>query len=163
MKIQLPKHLKKIRESVYTADDLIDFENEVKDHYENGEIKATIHLSKGNENQLIEIFKYISEDDWGFSSWRNHYHALLHGVNKQSLLKDIISDDSHREIFFSENSRDFISINTTYDKKSQSFKVNFTFAPSKLKVSFPMTLRTRTSGGWGGKNLYMTTSGFKIT
>ena len=30
MKIQLPKHLKKIRESVYTADDLIDFENEVK-------------------------------------------------------------------------------------------------------------------------------------
>ena len=26
MKIQLPKHLKKIRESVYTADDLIEFE-----------------------------------------------------------------------------------------------------------------------------------------
>ncbi|MAW67118.1 MAG: hypothetical protein CL708_04725 [Chloroflexi bacterium] len=94
MKIQLPKHLKKIRESVYTADDLIDFENEVKEHYENGEIKAPIHLSKGNENQLIEIFKYISEDDWVFSSWRNHYHALLHGVNKQSLLKDIISGRS---------------------------------------------------------------------
>ena len=94
MKIQLPKHLKKIRESIYTADDLIDFENEVKDHYENGEIKAPIHLSKGNENQLIEIFKYISEDDWVFSSWRNHYHALLHGVNKQSLLKDIISGRS---------------------------------------------------------------------
>ena len=94
MKIQLPKHLKKIRESVYTADDLIDFENEVKKHYENGEIKAPIHLSKGNENQLIEIFKYISEDDWVFSSWRNHYHALLHGVNKQSLLKDIISGRS---------------------------------------------------------------------
>ena len=94
MTIQLPKHLNKIRESVYTADDLIDFENEVKKHYENGEIKAPIHLSKGNENQLIEIFKYISEDDWVFSSWRNHYHALLHGVNKQSLLKDIISGRS---------------------------------------------------------------------
>lgn len=94
MKIQLPKYLKKIRESVYTADDLIDFENKVKEHYENGEIKAPIHLSKGNENQLIEIFKYISEDDWVFSSWRNHYHALLHGVNKQSLLKDIISGRS---------------------------------------------------------------------
>ena len=51
-------------------------------------------MSKGNENQLIEIFKYISEDDWVFSSWRNHYHALLHGVNKQSLLKDIISGRS---------------------------------------------------------------------
>jgi hypothetical protein len=25
-----------------------------------------------------------------------------------------------------------------------------------------MTLRTRAAGGWGGKNLYMTTSGFKI-
>jgi len=39
----------------------------------------------------------------------------------------------------------------------------YIIAPSKLKVSFPMTLRTRASGGWGGKNLYMTTSGFKIT
>ena len=94
MTIQLPKHLNKIRESVYTADDLIDFENEVKKHYENGEIKAPIHLSKGNENQLIEIFKYISKDDWVFSSWRNHYHALLHGVSKQSLLKDIIAGRS---------------------------------------------------------------------
>ena len=91
-------------------------------------------------------------------------YKLLIGKEKgKSLLKDIISDDSHREIFFSENARDFISINTRYDNKSQSFNINFTFAPSKLKVSFPMTLRTRTSGGWGGKNLYMTTSGFKIT
>ena len=53
MTIQLPKHLNKIRESVYTADDLIDFENEVKKHYENGEIKAPIHLSKGNENHFV--------------------------------------------------------------------------------------------------------------
>ena len=90
-------------------------------------------------------------------------YKLLIGGEKKSTLKDVVSDDSHREIFFSENARDFISINTRYDNKSQSFNTNFTFAPSKLKVSFPMTLRTRTSGGWGGKNLYMTTSGFKIT
>ena len=90
-------------------------------------------------------------------------YKLLIGGERSSTLKDIVSDDSHREIFFSDNPRDFIFIKTRYDNKSQSFNVDFTFAPSKLKVSFPMTLRTRASGGWGGKNLYMTTSGFKIT
>ena len=90
-------------------------------------------------------------------------YKLLIGGERSSTLKDIVSDDSHREIFFSDNPRDFIFIKTRYDNKSQSFNVDFTFSPSKLKVSFPMTLRTRASGGWGGKNLYMTTSGFKIT
>ena len=94
MKIQFPNHLNKVRNSNYSVEDLINFENEVKKHYENGEIRSPIHLSKGNENEVIEIFKYISEDDWVFSSWRNHYHALLHGINKQVLLDDIISGRS---------------------------------------------------------------------
>ena len=89
-------------------------------------------------------------------------YKLLIGSERGSTLKDVVSDDSHREIFFSKNPRDFVGINTRYDNKSQSFQLGFVFAPSKLKVTFPMTLRTRASGGWGGKNLYMTTSGFKI-
>jgi len=94
MKLQIPNHLKKIRTIKYTPEDLISFENEVKKHYENGEIKSPIHLSKGNEDQVIKIFSYIAEDDWVFSSWRNHYHALLHGIDKQTLLTDIISGRS---------------------------------------------------------------------
>ena len=91
MKLQIPNHLKKIRTIKHTSEDLISFENEVKKHYENGEIKSPIHLSKGNEDQVIKIFNYIAEDDWVFSSWRNHYHALLHGIDKQTLLSEIIS------------------------------------------------------------------------
>ena len=64
---------------------LIEFEQRVQKVYEAGEIKAPVHLSGGNEDQLIEIFKKIDKDDWVFSSWRNHYHALLHGFDSEEL------------------------------------------------------------------------------
>ena len=36
---------------------------------------------------LIKIFKNIKSDDWVFSTWRNHYHALLKGIPKELLKK----------------------------------------------------------------------------
>ena len=48
------------QESIQRADDksfLIDFETEIKEIYEDGKITAPVHLSGGNEDQLIEIFK----------------------------------------------------------------------------------------------------------
>jgi len=57
--------------------DLIDFEKKVQKVYEAGEINAPVHLSGNNEDQLIGIFKKIDKDDWVFSNWRNHYHALF--------------------------------------------------------------------------------------
>ena len=57
--------------------DLIEFEKDIKQIYEKGLIKAPIHLSGNNEKQLIKIFKNIKTTDWVFSTWRNHYHALL--------------------------------------------------------------------------------------
>ena len=65
--------------------DLIDFEKKVQKVYDAGEITAPVHLSGNNEDQLIEIFKKIDKDDWVFSSWRNHYHALLHGFDPEEL------------------------------------------------------------------------------
>ena len=65
--------------------DLIDFEKRVQEVYEAGEIRAPVHLSGNNEDQLIKIFKKIDKDDWVFSSWRNHYHALLHGFDPEEL------------------------------------------------------------------------------
>ncbi len=73
----------------YTVQELIDFETKVKEAYEAGQIKGPVHLSKNNEEQLIELFKNINEDDWVFSAWRNHYHALLHGVDPEYLFKTI--------------------------------------------------------------------------
>ena len=73
---------------------LIDFETEVKERYEAGEIKAPVHLSSNNEDELIEIFEKVNEDDWVFSSWRNHYHALLHGIPRDKLMNLIIRGKS---------------------------------------------------------------------
>ena len=74
--------------------DLINFEEEIKELYEKGKIKAPIHLSGNNEKELIKIFKKIKKKDWVFSTWRNHYHALLKGIPKSKLKKMIIEGRS---------------------------------------------------------------------
>ena len=73
---------------------LIEFEKKVQEIYESGKIKAPVHLSGNNEDQLIKIFRNIDNDDWVFSSWRNHYHALLHGFDPEKLLNLIIEGRS---------------------------------------------------------------------
>lgn len=83
--MELLKKYKKVRNSDLEKKDLINFEDRVKEYYENGKIKGPIHLSKNNEAELIEIFQYIDSGDWVFSAWRNHYHALLHGVPEEKL------------------------------------------------------------------------------
>jgi pyruvate dehydrogenase E1 component alpha subunit len=75
-------------------DFLVNFEKEVKVAYDLGKIKAPIHLSGNNEKQLINIFKKIKKNDWVFSTWRSHYHALLHGVDQKWLLNEILSGRS---------------------------------------------------------------------
>ena len=74
--------------------DLINFELKVKEAYEAGKIKAPVHLSGNNEDQLIQIFKKIHKDDWVFSNWRNHYHALLHGFDPDELFNLIMEGRS---------------------------------------------------------------------
>ena len=74
--------------------ELINFELKVKEAYEAGKIKAPVHLSGNNEDQLIEIFKKVHKDDWVFSNWRNHYHALLHGFDPDELFNLILEGRS---------------------------------------------------------------------
>ena len=74
--------------------DLISFENEIVELFEQKKIRGPIHLSEGNESVLIDIFKHISKSDWVFSSWRNHYHALLHGVCRDDLKQQIMDSYS---------------------------------------------------------------------
>jgi len=74
--------------------DLINFELKVQEAYEAGKIKAPVHLSGNNEDQLIQIFKKIHKDDWVFSNWRNHYHALLHGFDPDELFNLIMEGRS---------------------------------------------------------------------
>lgn len=81
---------------------LIDFESRVKKIYEKGKIKAPIHLSGGNEDHLIKIFKKIKKKDWVVSNWRSHYHALLHGIPEKKVLKEILRGKS-MSLNFKEN------------------------------------------------------------
>ena len=85
------------QESIQRADDisfLIDFETEVKEIYESGKITSPVHLSGGNENELIKIFEDVDKDDWVFSSLRNNYHALLHGIPRDTLMNQIVRGKS---------------------------------------------------------------------
>jgi pyruvate dehydrogenase E1 component alpha subunit len=77
-----------------SKEDLIAFEDDIISHWENGEITGPIHLSYGNEEPLIEIFKKIGVEDWVFSTWRSHYHALLHGVEPRILKQKILEGKS---------------------------------------------------------------------
>jgi len=83
--MNIPKHYTKVRDVNITPEELIAFEDRVKDAYENAQVKGPVHLSKNNEEQLIDLFQYVHEEDWVLSAWRNHYHALLHGVDSEKL------------------------------------------------------------------------------
>ena len=92
--MNIPKKYKKVRTISTTSEELIAFESKVRDAYEAGQIKGPIHLAKNNEEQLIEIFQYIHQDDWVFVPWRNHYQAILHGVDKDKLFENICNGNS---------------------------------------------------------------------
>ena len=74
--------------------DLIDFEKLVADHWEAGDLPYLIHLSGGNEDFLIDLFKEVKDGDWIFSTHRNHHHALLSGVPRNELLAKIFDGNS---------------------------------------------------------------------
>ena len=93
--IFIPKN-KKLKRKVSKSEieRVIKFEEKIFHTYNKGLIKYPVHLSKGNEKQLSKIFQYIGRNDWLFSSWRNHSHALLHGMSEKKLYNQIINGKS---------------------------------------------------------------------
>ena len=87
--MNIPSHLEKVNDVGWTAQQLEQYEIEAQKEWETGSVLGPVHLSKGNEEQLIEIFQYVHPKDWVFSTWRNHYHALLHGVPQDWLMNEI--------------------------------------------------------------------------
>ena len=74
----------------WTQERLRAFEATVKDAVEGGRVKGPVHLSGGNEEQLIDVFRDVQDGDWVFSTYRSHYHALLHGLPEQFVMKEIL-------------------------------------------------------------------------
>ena len=45
-------------------ENLIEFENEIASIFNEGKIRAPIHLYSGNEDFLINFFKKVNPQDW---------------------------------------------------------------------------------------------------
>lgn len=89
-----------------SRNELIAFEQSVADLWEAGELPFLLHLSGGNEDKLIEIFDRINDGDWIFSTHRNHFHALLAGIDRSRVMKAIRRGDS---MFVFDRQRHFVS------------------------------------------------------
>lgn len=77
-----------------SKEELIQFEKDVKQIFLDGKLRSPVHLSGGNENELIEIFKQIKPQDWVFTTYRSHYHALLKGVPEERLKNWVLDNKS---------------------------------------------------------------------
>ena len=89
---------------VWTKEELIAFEDRIGDLYMDNQLPFLFHLSGGNEEQLIEIFKDIKDGDYVISNHRNHYHALLHGIPPEELEQKI---KDGRSMFVYDRERNF--------------------------------------------------------
>ena len=86
--------------------ELIAFEKDIASEFEAGRIHAPIHLSGGNETQLIDIFRDVRPEDWVLSTWRSHYHALLKGIPPAEVKRQIMEG---RSMFISSVEHKFLS------------------------------------------------------
>lgn len=73
---------------------LIDFEEKIIKLFKELKIRYPVHLSGGNEDQLIKIFKGIKKGDYIFSTHRSHYHYLLAGGSEENLERKIMEGKS---------------------------------------------------------------------
>jgi len=80
--------------NLLTKEQLVDFETDIANCFNNAMIKAPVHLYDGNEEQMINIFKNVEPEDWIFCSWRSHYQCLLKGVPQEQLKQDILDGKS---------------------------------------------------------------------
>jgi deoxyxylulose-5-phosphate synthase len=88
----------------WTKEELIAFEDRIGDLYLDNKLPFLFHLSGGNEDELIEIFKNIKEGDYVISNHRSHYHALLHGIPPEVVEQRILDG---RSMFIYDRKRNF--------------------------------------------------------
>lgn len=77
-----------------TREDLIEFEKEIASIFEQGLIKAPVHLRAGRENELISIFESVNKQDYIYGYWDSHELALLKGVPRNEVKQAILDGNS---------------------------------------------------------------------
>lgn len=89
-----------------TAQDLLAFQEDIKERFLRGEIRHPIHLCDPNQlDYLIPLFQEIQPQDWLFTTYRGMFHWLLKDVPPDYLRQWIIEhgamnfcDKEHRII-----------------------------------------------------------------
>ena len=77
-----------------SKENLIAFEEDIANEFNNGKIKAPVHLYSGNEQSIIDVFQEINPQDWVLCSWRSHYQCLLKGVPEKDVKNKIMEGKS---------------------------------------------------------------------
>jgi pyruvate dehydrogenase E1 component alpha subunit len=78
-----------------TKKQLIEFENEIANLFNNKKIRSPIHLYHGNEDIMLSLFDQIDgENDWVFCTWRNHYQALCKNIPSDIIKNEILNGKS---------------------------------------------------------------------
>ncbi len=77
-----------------TADDLRGFEASIAEAFAAGKVNGPVHLSDGNEDELVDIFRSVQQDDRIFSTYRWHFHGLLAGLDPQMMFEEILAGRS---------------------------------------------------------------------
>lgn len=89
-------------------------------------------------------------------------YKLLIGSENGSKIKDVSDNEEYRQMLFNKDATLLNNVRFVYDGTQQSFKLMFTYTKLNMRVTVPVTVRTRASGGWAGKSLYITSPGFII-
>jgi TPP-dependent pyruvate/acetoin dehydrogenase alpha subunit len=76
--------------------DLQAFEEEIAEIFAQGVIRAPVHLRKGREQKLIDIFDEhkIGDDDYVYAYWDSHELALLKGVPRDEIKQAVLDGRS---------------------------------------------------------------------
>jgi TPP-dependent pyruvate/acetoin dehydrogenase alpha subunit len=89
-----------------TKQGLIEAEAKLIELFNRGELPYLLHLSGGNEDQLIEIFERIHPEDYVLGTHRAHYHYLLKGGTVEELVEKV--KGGHSMFLFSKE-RNFLT------------------------------------------------------
>lgn len=79
----------------WTPEKLSAFEDSIAEAFANKLVRGPVHLSGGNESQLIDLFdRHVNPEDWVLSHWRSHYTCLLKGVPPEQVRREILAGRS---------------------------------------------------------------------
>lgn len=112
-----------------------------------------------NMHYFLQTVGYYTYDDVNATPCP---YKLLVGSEKGSVLKDVSSDEDMREFLLNDDPLALTNIQFKYKDGQQSFQMKLKYKIGNYRVEVPITARTRASGGWSGKALYITSPGIKL-